>query len=130
MIVVDTSVWIDWFNGTPTPEADTLDGLLGRTRIVIGDLILVELLQGFQPGPAFDDCQRLLEGLEYRDMVGRETALAAVGHYRRLRGLGVTPRKTMDLLIAAFCLRHGFPLLHRDRDFDACETHLGLAVVR
>lgn len=130
MIVVDTSVWIDWFNGTDNGETRLLDALLGRTRIVIGDLILAELLQGFGSERAAAQARNQLAPLEYRDMVGYEVALAAAGHYRLLRARGVTPRKTIDMLIASFCIRAGFPLLHRDRDFDACEAHLGLAVVR
>jgi hypothetical protein len=74
MIVVDTSVWIDWFNGKPTPECERLDSVLGRTRVVTGDLILAELLQGFRPGRTLDQAEKLLKSLDYRDLVGREVA--------------------------------------------------------
>ncbi len=130
MILVDTSVWIDWFNGTPTPQTDRLDALLGRVRVVTGDLILCELLQGFRPGHALEEGEKLLKSLEYRDLAGRDVALAAAENYRFLRRNGITPRKTIDMLIATFCIRAGLPLLHADRDFDPCESLLGLRVVR
>lgn len=130
MIVVDTSVWVDWFRGVDTAQSTRLDELLGRERIVTGDLILAELLQGFRAGSALDEGETLLKSLEYRDMVGYEVALAAAGNYRLLRARGITPRKTIDMLIATFCIRAGLPILHSDRDFDPCETYLGLQVVR
>lgn len=126
MIVVDTSVWVDYFNGAATPKTDLLDDLLGRERIITGDLILAELLQGFRLERDFRAARALLSRLEYRDMVGRDVAVDAARHYRALRARGITPRKTIDVLIGTFCLRNKLPLLHDDRDFEPMERWLGL----
>ena len=130
MIVVDASVWVDYFNGTPTPEADALELILGEDRIVVGDLTLAEVLSGFRLDRDFRKAGELLDTCEYRSMVGREVALQAASNYRALRRRGVTVRKTIDVLIGTFCIINQLPLLHRDRDFDALEEHLGLIVWR
>ncbi len=129
MIVVDTSVWIDYFNGSRTPQSDALDLALGRELLVIGDLILTEVLQGFRSESDFRKARRLLGALEFRDMVGREVAIASARNYRALRARGATIRKTIDVIIATFCILNGHRLLHSDRDFDPMERHLGLRVV-
>lgn len=130
MTLVDTSVWIDYFNGSVTPETALLDRLLGVERLLIGDLILAEVLQGFRSDADFNRARRLLAALEFRPMAGREVAIAAARNYRTLRVMGVTVRKTIDALIATFCIGYGHTLLHSDRDFDGFERHLGLRVLR
>jgi len=129
MILVDSSVWIDYFNGRATAETDTLERLAGE-RLVIGDLIMVEVLQGFRAAEDFNRAERVFAALEYRPMVGREIAIAAARNHRKLRTRGVTIRTTIDTLIATFCITEGHELLHCDRDFDPFERHLGLRVVR
>ncbi len=130
MIVVDTSAWIDYFNGVEAPHTRVLDFDLQHSRIVTGDLIIAELLQGFKTDKDFQSARRLLACLEYRDMVGREVAIEAASNYRKLRKKGITIRKTMDMLIATFCIRNNMALIHNDRDFDALEEHLKLRVRR
>jgi predicted nucleic acid-binding protein len=130
MILVDTSVWVDYFNARATPQTDLLDRLLATERLLIGDLILAEVLQGFRSDLDFHRVRRHLEALEFRSMVGREIALAAAKNYRTLRSRGVTVCKTMDALIATFCIRHSHTLLHSDRDFDGFERYLGLRVLK
>ena len=128
-MLVDTSVWIDYFNGKASPETDRLDALLGSGDILTGDLILAELLQGFTRDA---DCRRvrmLMDSLPCADLVGREVAVFAAQHYRQLRRQGVTVRKTIDVLIATFCIVNSHALLHTDRDFAAFERHLGLQVL-
>jgi predicted nucleic acid-binding protein len=128
MIVVDTSAWIDYFNGVDAPHTRLLDYELQHSRIVTGDLIIAELLQGFRHERDYQAARRLMSCLEYRDMVGRETALQAAANYRKLRKKGVTVRKTIDVLIATFCINNNLPLIHNDRDFDTIEKNLGLKV--
>ena len=130
MMVVDTSVWIDFFNGQPTPEADALTDMLGARPVVVGDLTMAEVLSGFRQDADFRRARSLLESCEFRAMVGKEVALEAASNYRRLRKNGITVRKTIDVLIGTFCILNSLPLLHSDRDFDALEEHLGLVVWR
>jgi predicted nucleic acid-binding protein len=130
VIVVDTSVWIDYFNGAPAPQSDLLDALLGERLLAVGDLILAELLQGFASEPDARRALRLLEPLEFLEMAGREVAIQSAANYRLLRRRGATVRKTMDMLIGTYCLMHGHELLHNDRDFDVLARHLGLKVLR
>jgi hypothetical protein len=130
MIVVDASVWVDYFNGAPTPEADALDAILDRERIIVGDLTLAQVLSGFRLDRDFRRAKELLEACEYRSMVGRDVALQAASNHRTLRKRGTTVRKTIDVLIGTFCILNDLPLLHRDRDFDPLEKHLGLKVWR
>lgn len=126
MIVVDASVWIDYFNGSRTPETDTLDTLLGREIIVVGDITLTEVLQGFSREGDFNRALGLLQALEFRPMLGRDVAIESARNYRSLRKKGITVRKTIDVMIATFCLLNGLILLHSDRDFDPMEKLLGL----
>jgi len=130
VIVVDTSVWIDFFNGRPTPEADALHDLLGERPIIVGDLTIAEVLSGFRADSDFQTGQSLLESCEFRPMVGKVVAIEAAGNYRLLRKRGITVRKTIDVLIGTFCILNRLPLLHADRDFDPLEEHLGLIVYR
>jgi predicted nucleic acid-binding protein len=135
MILVDTSVWIDFFNGQVTPKTDALDDLLGREPILIGDLILTEILQGFRRDADYRKARTLLETLELRTLGGRQIAIAAADNYRTLRRRGITPRKTIDMVIGAYCLVHGLQLLHADRGFDVLKRngaprHQGVKFVR
>jgi predicted nucleic acid-binding protein len=130
LVLVDTSVWIDYFNGIDSPETALLDRLLGTGRLLTGDLILAELLQGFVNESEARRAYNLLVELPYRDLAGREVALAAAKNYRVLRARGVTVRKTIDILIGTYCLLAGHELLHADRDFDVLEEYLGLGIAR
>ena len=129
MTVVDTSVWVDYFNGVTTPQTERLDRLLGEERVIIGDLILTEVLQGFRNDAEFRRARTLLAELEFREMLGKAVALESAANYRRLRGLGVTVRKTIDVMIGTFCIMNRLPLLHADRDFVPLAEYLGLKVV-
>ena len=129
MILVDSSVWIDYFNGRPTAKTDWLDAALGKVPIVIGDLILTEVLQGFLSERDFRIARDLLLRIPFMPMGGKELALESAGNYRILRKKGVTVRKTIDVMIGTFCIHYRIPLLHDDRDFDPIVTYLGLEVI-
>jgi predicted nucleic acid-binding protein len=129
VILVDSSVWIDFFRNKPTLQAEWLDRNLGVEGLVVGDLVLAEVLQGFKDDKGFNEAKRLLGQLEQVIVGGTELAIQAARNYRTLRSLGVTVRGTVDVLIATRCLTDGFRLLHSDRDFDAFEQHVGLRVV-
>ena len=129
MILVDSSVWIDYFNGTATPQTDRLDALLGVEPLAIGDLIVVEVLQGFVDDKDFEQAKALLSSLVQVDIGGHDVAVQAGRHYRTLRALGVTVRKTIDTVIATRCILNGYALLHSDRDFEPFVAHLGLRSV-
>ena len=126
MILVDSSVWIDYFRGTATPQVEKLDSLLGSEPIATGDLILTEVLQGFFSDRDFNQARKLMTSLVIVDLVGQEIAIQAARNFRALRSLGVTVRKTIDTLIATRCIESGLPLLYSDRDFDPFVEHLGL----
>jgi predicted nucleic acid-binding protein len=126
MILVDSSVWIDYFRGVASPQTDRLDELLDEELIAIGDLILTEVLQGFDRDRDFNRAQKFLTALTIIELGGKEIALRAAKNYRQLRGLGVTPRKTIDTIIATRCIESDLPLLYSDRDFDPFVERLGL----
>ncbi len=129
MILVDSSVWIDYFKGADTRQTRTLDALLGREPLAIGDLIATEVLQGFDDDRAFDTAARLLAALTMVELGGKRIAIQAARNYRRLRALGITVRKTIDTIIATRCIESGYELLHSDRDFEPFVSHCGLRVV-
>jgi predicted nucleic acid-binding protein len=129
MIVVDSSVWIDYFRGLSRPQTDKLDALLGAEPLAIGDLILVEVLQGFSSDQDFNQARRLLATLEPIDIGGHDIATLAANSHRALRALGITPRKTIDTVIATRCIVSGHALLHNDREFEPFVMHLGLRSV-
>jgi len=129
LILVDSSVWIDYFNGSITAQTEKLDGLLGDEPLVIGDLILTEVLQGFADERDFNTARRMLTSLEVVELGGQEIAIQAARNFRALRKLGVTVRNTIDTVIATRCIESGYDLLHNDRDFDPFARHLGLRVV-
>jgi predicted nucleic acid-binding protein len=126
MILIDSSVWIDYFRGTATPQVDTLDKLLGSEPLLTGDIILTEVLQGFISDRDFDHALRLMGSLQPIDIGGRDIAIQAARNFRVLRSRGITIRKTIDTLIATRCIEDGFALLYIDRDFDPFVEHLGL----
>lgn len=126
MILVDTSVWIDYFNGVGNIYTDWLDSALGNEPIVMGDLIITEVLQGFQNDRDSQVAQSLFENIPFMEMVGKELAVKSARHYRFLRKKGVTVRKTIDIMIGTFCIHYGVALLHNDRDFEPMERHLKL----
>ncbi len=129
MILVDSSVWIDFFRGTSTPESDKLDAVLGVEPIIVGDLILTEVLQGFTADRDFRIARKLLSSLDVVVLGGQEIAIQAARNYRTLRARGVTIRKTIDTIIATRCIQSRLPLLYSDRDFDPFVDHLGLRAV-
>lgn len=129
MLVVDTSVWVDYFNGVENPQTDFLNTILDKTPILIGDLILAEVLQGFRHDPDFEKVRRILGKFMQESMVNPVLAVQSARNYRFLRQKGVTVRKTMDSLIATFCIENDHELLHNDSDFDGYEKHLGLRVI-
>ena len=129
MILVDSSVWIDYFRGTMTPQTEKLDSLLGQQPLAIGDLILTEVLQGFDDERDFNRARKLLTSLMVVELGGTEIAVQAAKNFRALRRLGVTVRKTIDTVIATRCIEDGYDLLHADRDFDPFAKHLGLRTV-
>lgn len=126
MILVDSSVWIDYFRGVNTPQSDRLDTFLGSSVLVTGDLILLEVLQGFSRERDFNLARDLLASLVILELGGQDVAIQAAQNYRTLRARGVTVRKTIDTLIATRCIEEGLPLLYSDRDFDPFVEHLGL----
>ena len=126
MILVDSSVWIDYFNGISTWQTDALDNCLSNVPVVIGDLILTEVLQGFRSDKDFDTAKSLLNDLPFRQIGGYNVAIQSAQNFRSLRKAGVTVRKTIDVIIATFCIIEGLTLLHDDRDFNPMETYFTL----
>ena len=129
MVLVDSSVWIDYLRGADTPQVGWLDEHLGVEPVAIGDLIFTEVLQGCGSDQNFNEVRRTLSALHQVEICGDDVKIEAARNFRRLRALGVTSRKTIDTLIATRCIVSQFVLLHSDRDFDAFERHLGLKCV-
>lgn len=129
MVIVDTTVWIDFLRGTPNLEAEWLNLQLDRQRLGLTDLILCEVLQGISDELSFTKVQRELRRLEVFETGGADVAIATARNFRTLRRRGHTVRKTIDCWIATFCIREGHALLHRDRDYDPFERFLGLRVI-
>ena len=132
MVVVDSGVWIDFFNGADTPEREALRGLLahGEARLVVPDLVLYEVLRGFRHERDYLQAERLMLTLDVEASGGQQLAQRAAQHYRSLRAVGITVRSAIDVLVATFCIDRGYTLLHRDRDFDAFEELRGLRAWR
>jgi hypothetical protein len=129
VVIVDTTVWIDFFRGSSNPETDWLDAELDRQRLGLTEIILCEVLQGVRDEAEATNVERQLLKLEVFESSGVDLAREAARHYRILRSRGHTVRKTIDCLIATFCIREQHALLHRDRDFDPFETFFDLSVV-
>ena len=126
MILVDSSVWIKYFNGISTWQTDLLDHYLSNTPVIIGDLILAEVLQGFRSNTNFETAKNFLSALLFRQIGGYSIAIQSAQNYRALRKAGVTVRKTIDIIIGTFCIMEDLILLHDDRDFDPMVTHFSL----
>jgi predicted nucleic acid-binding protein len=126
VIFVDSSVWIDFFNGTSSTETNYLDSLLGKEPVGLGDLVLIEVLQGFRRDQDFRTARELLTSLTVFTLGGQEVAIKSAHNFRLLRKNGVTVRKTIDVLIATFCIGKNLPLLHSDKDFEPFHQHLKL----
>jgi len=126
MILVDSSAWIDFFNGTETTEVSLLDNYLSTDSICIGDIILAEVLQGFKFDKDYKLAKELLVELPIYQMMTPDLALVGADNYRRLRKKGITVRKSVDIWIATFCIQNRTPLLFSDRDFEPFVEHLGL----
>ena len=129
MILVDTSVWIDYFNGQKNKFTDKLDNLLLSEVIIIGDIILAEILQGFRDDKDFERAKEYLNNLKCHSISNKHIAIKSAENFRQLRKKGITVRKTTDMLIGTFCIENDIPLLRNDRDFEPLEE-LGLRVVK
>lgn len=126
VILVDSSVWIDYFIGNDSAEADFLDRTLGNRAVAIGDLILTEILQGFRHEKDYKVAKKLLEELTVFELLGKKMAIKSADNFRKLRKKGITIRKTADVIIASYCIEHNLPLLFSDKDFQPFVEHLGL----
>jgi predicted nucleic acid-binding protein len=130
VILVDSSVWIDYFNGLSTWQTDSLDNYLSKVPVIIGDLILTEVLQGFRSNNDFETAKNFLNVLPFRQIGGYKVAMQSAQNYRSLRKAGVTVRKTIDVIIATFCVIEGLTLLHDDRAFGPMESHFSLKTLK
>ena len=126
MILVDSSVWIDYFNGVDSPQTETLDKTLGVDPVAIGDLILTEVLQGFRRDSHFHSAKNLFQSLDVYQLLNPARAVNCAENFRTLRKQGITIRKTADTIIATYCISEKLPLLYSDKDFDPFVKHLGL----
>lgn len=126
MILVDSSVWVNYFNGISGWQTDLLDHCLSTVPVIMGDLILTEVLQGFKSNKDFETARGFLSTLPFRQMGGYDVAIQSAENYRALRKTGVTVRKTIDIIIATFCIMEDLILLHDDRDFDPMVTYFSL----
>ena len=129
MILIDSSVWIDYFRGASTAQTDKLHSLLTTERLAVGDLIVAEVLRGFRDDVAFEQARRVLDAFVMIELCGYHIALEAAKNYRLLKARGVSVRKTVDTIIATRCIADGLSLLHSDKDFDPFVAHLGLRSV-
>lgn len=129
MILVDSSVWIDYFNGTETLATKKLDSLLGVQPVCTGDLILAEVLQGFRQDDDYQAAKTLLCSLPLHAMLGVSMSLKSAEYFRKLRKQGITIRKTIDTMIATYCIENKLPLLHSDKDFQPFQQFFGLRTV-
>lgn len=130
MILVDSSVWIDYFLGRDSPQVNILDRSLGVRAVGAGDLILTEVLQGFRADKDYRIARTIMDELTIFDMLGKDLAIKSVENFRKLRKRGITIRKTADVIIATYCIEHGLPLLFSDKDFEPFVKHLRLEAVR
>lgn len=129
MLIVDSTVWVDYFKGIKNQQTDYLYQIADKTPILIGDLILAEVLQGFRNDTDFETARRILGEFLQVEMVNPELAVQSARNYRLLRQKGITVWKTIDSLIATYCVENEHDLLHNDSDFDGYEKHLGLSVI-
>ena len=126
MILVDSGVWIDYFNGVDNKQTSTLNDTLGIRPVAVGDLILTEVLQGFREDEDYKIAKSLFDELTVFDLLGKDMAIKSADNFRALRKRGITIRKTVDIIIASFCIEMKIPLLFTDKDFKPFIKHLGL----
>jgi predicted nucleic acid-binding protein len=126
VIVVDSSVWIDFLNGRDAPHVKRLRAIMGTDEVIVGDLMLCEVLQGLDDERTAREVEGLMRRFEIVHMAGDAIAVAAAGNFRSLRRRGITVRKTIDLLIGTWCIENRRPLLHNDSDFHPMARYLGL----
>ena len=129
MILVDTSVWVDHLNDSPTVEVRVFRQLVGRQELIVGDLILCEVLQGLRSDREAALVEQAMRRFNVVSLTNPDLAVRAAANYRFLRGKGVTIRKTIDVLIGTYCIEQGHTLLHADRDFEPMHLYLGLSVI-
>jgi predicted nucleic acid-binding protein len=127
-VFVDSSVWVDYFRGVESATTAALDKLLGRTEAVIGDLVLMEILQGYRIRRELNAAEAALSDVHCVDLAGTMRTRKAAANYRYLRTVGITPRTAVDVLIASYCASEGLDLLADDRDFNLMAPHLGLSL--
>jgi predicted nucleic acid-binding protein len=130
VVVVDTSVWIDYVHGIETSYTNALDYELIHNQVITGDLLMAEFLQGFHSDKDFEVAKEIMDSLIYFDMLGKDIAMKSALNFRFLRKNGITIRKTADIIIGTFCIEHEFPLLHNDKDFEPMERYLGLNIYK
>jgi predicted nucleic acid-binding protein len=130
VIVADSSIWIDFFRGVQTPRITLFKSLLQEQSVFVGDLIQFEVLRGFHSSKQVANALYVFDPYPQGSISSVKIALYAAEYYRHLRTKGITVRKSVDLLVGAFCIEQGWPLLHNDRDFDPMEKYLGLQVIR
>jgi predicted nucleic acid-binding protein len=126
MVLVDSSVWINYFNGSSTWQTEILDQMLLQIPLFTGDLILTEVLQGFRKDKEYNSAKEVMAILACKQMGGYEIAIKSAENYRKLRKNGITVRKTIDVIIGTFCINNNIPLLHDDKDFEPMVKYLGL----
>ena len=129
MILVDSSVWIDYFNGNLTEATEYLEAILGIENLIIGDLILTEVLQGFKSDKDFAMAKNLLTSFDVHNLLDQDIAIKSADNFRILRKKGLTVRKTIDVIIATYCIEHRISLLQADKDFTPFASHLGLKIL-
>ncbi|HEX2960080.1 MAG TPA: PIN domain-containing protein [Chitinispirillaceae bacterium] len=129
MVLVDTSIWIDYFRGIICEKIDLSDSLFDNERIVPGDLVIAELMQGFRTKSQLQAAYQVIMELEYFDLVGKNITFKAAENYRYLLSNGITVRKTVDIIIGTFCIENDIRLLHNDKDFIPLAEYCGLVVV-
>ncbi|OGT71574.1 MAG: twitching motility protein PilT [Gammaproteobacteria bacterium RIFCSPLOWO2_02_FULL_57_10] len=130
MILVDSSVWIDYFLGNDTPQVEILHRSLGVREVGVGDLVLTEVLQGFREDKDYRIARSIMGELTVFEMLGKDLAIKSAENFRKLRKQGITVRKTADVIIATYCIEHGIPLLFSDKDFKPFVQHLQLTEVQ
>jgi predicted nucleic acid-binding protein len=126
MVLVDSSVWINYFNGKITFQTEILDQMMSQIPLFTGDLILTEVLQGFRKENEYKKAKEVMSILAFQQLGGYEIAIKSAENYRKLRKKGITVRKTIDVIIGTFCISENIPLLHDDKDFEPMVKYLGL----
>jgi len=129
MVLVDSSVWINYFNGQVTWHTEILDQMLLQIPVLTGDLILTEVLQGFKNDKDYRKARECMSILPCKQMGGYDLAIKSAGNYRKLRKKGITVRKNIDIIIGTFCINENIPLLHDDKDFEPMSEHLSLKTI-